>query len=268
MKRVARWDYSISANEFTTEIWERVYPSGTYESLETGYPRNDVLANATAGAPRPGARRAGHRAGPEGGALHAHAPRVPPGVRAAARPRALVAAARPEHVVVLMRAHYFYGGDGDTAGGRPRGSSTSRRTRRIEDLCLAVRPAGHRLLVADVRLRRARPADRHLRARTGTTYRDRARHVLRPAGRARPARSRRTAGRADRRAALRAGRGRRQCRAPAARSGPDSVPSRTAGRPSAWCAGSGRAADPARRVRPPRPRLRTTTSAPAVKEEA
>jgi CDP-glycerol glycerophosphotransferase len=47
MKRVQRWDYSISANEFTTEIWERVYPSGTYESLETGYPRNDVLATAT-----------------------------------------------------------------------------------------------------------------------------------------------------------------------------------------------------------------------------
>jgi CDP-glycerol glycerophosphotransferase len=46
MKRVQRWDYSISANEFTTEIWERVYPSGTYESLETGYPRNDVLATA------------------------------------------------------------------------------------------------------------------------------------------------------------------------------------------------------------------------------
>jgi CDP-glycerol glycerophosphotransferase len=47
MKRVARWDYSISANEFTSEIWERVYPSGTYESLETGYPRNDELARAT-----------------------------------------------------------------------------------------------------------------------------------------------------------------------------------------------------------------------------
>jgi CDP-glycerol glycerophosphotransferase (TagB/SpsB family) len=47
MRRVQRWDYSISANEFTTEIWERVYPSGTYESLETGYPRNDELARAT-----------------------------------------------------------------------------------------------------------------------------------------------------------------------------------------------------------------------------
>ncbi len=46
IRRVGRWDYSISANSFTTEIWERVYPSGTYESLETGYPRNDALANA------------------------------------------------------------------------------------------------------------------------------------------------------------------------------------------------------------------------------
>ena len=46
MKRVARWDFSISQNAFTTEQWERVYP-GTYESLETGYPRNDVLATAT-----------------------------------------------------------------------------------------------------------------------------------------------------------------------------------------------------------------------------
>jgi CDP-glycerol glycerophosphotransferase len=48
MSRVARWDISVSANEFSTEIWERVYPSGTYRSIETGYPRNDVLVNHTA----------------------------------------------------------------------------------------------------------------------------------------------------------------------------------------------------------------------------
>jgi CDP-glycerol glycerophosphotransferase len=47
LRRCARWDYSISANPFTTPIWERVYPT-RYESLEVGYPRNDVLANATA----------------------------------------------------------------------------------------------------------------------------------------------------------------------------------------------------------------------------
>jgi CDP-glycerol glycerophosphotransferase len=47
MRRVSRWDYSVSANPHTTVIWERVYPF-PYETLETGYPRNDALANATA----------------------------------------------------------------------------------------------------------------------------------------------------------------------------------------------------------------------------
>jgi len=46
LRRVSRWDYSVSANPHTTPIWERVYP-GEYETLEVGYPRNDVLANAT-----------------------------------------------------------------------------------------------------------------------------------------------------------------------------------------------------------------------------
>jgi CDP-glycerol glycerophosphotransferase len=46
MRRCARWDYSVSSNVFSTLIWERVYPL-PYESLETGYPRNDVLVNAS-----------------------------------------------------------------------------------------------------------------------------------------------------------------------------------------------------------------------------
>jgi len=46
LRRCARWDYSISANAFSTIIWERVYPA-RYESLEVGYPRNDMLVNAT-----------------------------------------------------------------------------------------------------------------------------------------------------------------------------------------------------------------------------
>jgi CDP-glycerol glycerophosphotransferase (TagB/SpsB family) len=46
LRRCARWDYSVSQNAFTTPIWERVYPA-RYESLEVGYPRNDVLATAT-----------------------------------------------------------------------------------------------------------------------------------------------------------------------------------------------------------------------------
>jgi len=46
LERVARWDYSVSSNPHSTAVWERVYP-GDYETLEVGYPRNDVLANAT-----------------------------------------------------------------------------------------------------------------------------------------------------------------------------------------------------------------------------
>jgi len=46
MHRADRWDYSITANAFTTQMWERAYPCG-YQSLETGYPRNDRLATAT-----------------------------------------------------------------------------------------------------------------------------------------------------------------------------------------------------------------------------
>jgi CDP-glycerol glycerophosphotransferase len=45
LRRCARWDFSISQNAFTTPIWERTYPM-RYESLEVGYPRNDVLVNA------------------------------------------------------------------------------------------------------------------------------------------------------------------------------------------------------------------------------
>lgn len=41
-RRSAYWDFSVSQNAFSTAIWERVYP-GSYETLEVGYPRNDVL---------------------------------------------------------------------------------------------------------------------------------------------------------------------------------------------------------------------------------
>ena len=46
LRRAARWDYSISSNAFSTEIWKRVYPT-PFETLEVGYPRNDRLATAT-----------------------------------------------------------------------------------------------------------------------------------------------------------------------------------------------------------------------------
>src|SRR6476661_4502035 len=45
-KRSQRWDYSVHANPFTTRAWATAYAGLDYTPLETGYPRNDVLANA------------------------------------------------------------------------------------------------------------------------------------------------------------------------------------------------------------------------------
>ncbi|MFT9787495.1 CDP-glycerol glycerophosphotransferase family protein [Streptomyces rhizosphaericola] len=47
LERVDRWDYSLSANQYSTEIWERVYPCA-FEPIDSGYPRNDVYFRATA----------------------------------------------------------------------------------------------------------------------------------------------------------------------------------------------------------------------------
>ncbi|MCY1137478.1 bifunctional glycosyltransferase family 2 protein/CDP-glycerol:glycerophosphate glycerophosphotransferase [Actinoplanes sp. Pm04-4] len=47
MRRADRWDFSVTANPFTTVAWESAYPSA-HETLEVGYPRNDRLAAATA----------------------------------------------------------------------------------------------------------------------------------------------------------------------------------------------------------------------------
>jgi CDP-glycerol glycerophosphotransferase len=46
LRRCERWDYSVSSNVFSTLVWERAYPL-RYESIESGYPRNDVLSTAT-----------------------------------------------------------------------------------------------------------------------------------------------------------------------------------------------------------------------------
>ncbi|MEJ3749897.1 bifunctional glycosyltransferase family 2 protein/CDP-glycerol:glycerophosphate glycerophosphotransferase [Actinomycetes bacterium KLBMP 9797] len=46
MARADRWDFSVTANTFTTQMWDRAYPCD-YETLETGYPRNDRLVTAT-----------------------------------------------------------------------------------------------------------------------------------------------------------------------------------------------------------------------------
>ena len=46
MRAVDRWDFNLSSNRYSSEIWERIYPS-YFEELEYGYPRNDRLLTAT-----------------------------------------------------------------------------------------------------------------------------------------------------------------------------------------------------------------------------
>jgi CDP-glycerol glycerophosphotransferase len=109
LERIARWDFSVSSNPHSTSVWERVYP-GTYETLEVGYPRNDVLAAATPDTVA--AARAGLGIAP-GKTVVLYAPthreyeeEYVPRLDLAQ----LVDALGPDHVV-LARLHYFYDSD-------------------------------------------------------------------------------------------------------------------------------------------------------------
>ncbi|MFF3062679.1 CDP-glycerol glycerophosphotransferase family protein [Streptomyces sp. NPDC057909] len=46
LERADKWDLSLTSNQHSTEIWERVYPCA-FEAIEYGYPRNDVYFRAT-----------------------------------------------------------------------------------------------------------------------------------------------------------------------------------------------------------------------------
>lgn len=46
LRRSDRWDVNLSANRFSTLVWERAFPS-PFTSLESGYPRNDALLRGT-----------------------------------------------------------------------------------------------------------------------------------------------------------------------------------------------------------------------------
>ncbi len=45
LRRSDNWDFAISSNAYSTEMWGHAYPC-QYTWLEVGYPRNDVLVNA------------------------------------------------------------------------------------------------------------------------------------------------------------------------------------------------------------------------------
>ncbi|MGW2212580.1 CDP-glycerol glycerophosphotransferase family protein [Streptomyces sp. NPDC001781] len=138
LSRIDKWDYSVSANSHSTRMWERAYPA-RYTSLDHGYPRNDVFYTATAADVRAARERLGI---PPGRTAVLYAP-THRDYEAGFTPRldlATLADRLGEDTVLLVRAHYFYG------GGAASPLTGLRRTGRIvdvstydpvEELCLA-----------------------------------------------------------------------------------------------------------------------------------
>jgi CDP-glycerol glycerophosphotransferase len=129
MKRVSRWDYSVTANPHTTLVWERVYPY-PYRTLETGYPRNDALANATEDDVRRLREQLGIAPG-QVAVLYAPTHRDWQVDYAPVLDVEAVAAALGPEFVLLDRTHYFYAG----RPGRLARDVTAYPS--VEELCIA-----------------------------------------------------------------------------------------------------------------------------------
>lgn len=136
LARADRWDYNLSANPFSSLVWQRAFPSG-FTTLESGYPRNDVLVTATA-QDVAAARRALGVADDATTVLYAPTHRdTDTGFTARIDLDRFAEALGPD-VVVLVRTHYYYPGAPDitprTGGGRIIDVS---RHPRVEPLLLA-----------------------------------------------------------------------------------------------------------------------------------
>ena len=135
-RRVSRWDYSITSNAFSTLIWERAYPA-RYETLEVGYPRNDVFVNATDAEIdriRDGLGIAsGQRTVLFAPTHREYLPRYTSTVDIAR-----LADALGEEYVIMVRVHYFYGGglEFEQRAGTGRVLDVTGHPA-VEDLCLA-----------------------------------------------------------------------------------------------------------------------------------
>ncbi|MCQ4213043.1 bifunctional glycosyltransferase/CDP-glycerol:glycerophosphate glycerophosphotransferase [Streptomyces longispororuber] len=130
-----QWDYSLSSNPHSTQVWERVYPSAAYTPLEAGYPRNDVYFTTGDDEIRRIRRELGIADG-QRAVLYAPTHRD---YQKGFLPRldlARFADALGDDHVVLVRAHYFYGTRAGLADAHPRLLDVTGHDR-VEDLCLA-----------------------------------------------------------------------------------------------------------------------------------
>ncbi|MDH6125560.1 bifunctional glycosyltransferase/CDP-glycerol:glycerophosphate glycerophosphotransferase [Kitasatospora sp. GP82] len=134
---VARWDFLVSPNPHTSEHFSRAFP-GRYELLETGYPRNDRLANATAAEVAAVRERFGLAEG-ERAVLYAPTHREGEGGYVPRLDLRELAGRLGSRYTLLLRTHYFHtGGTGEltTGAGAARIVDVSAHPT-VEDLCLA-----------------------------------------------------------------------------------------------------------------------------------
>ncbi|MFE1956213.1 CDP-glycerol glycerophosphotransferase family protein [Streptomyces sp. NPDC059524] len=136
LERVDKWDFSLSSNQHSTEIWERVYPCA-FENIDSGYPRNDVYFQATSADV---ARIRAELGIQDGQTAILYCPTVrdyQKGFIPRLDLERLCRELGPDHVV-LVRAHYFYGADPQLAALQERGLIKDvSRYPVVEDLCLA-----------------------------------------------------------------------------------------------------------------------------------
>nr|WP_203645711.1 bifunctional glycosyltransferase family 2 protein/CDP-glycerol:glycerophosphate glycerophosphotransferase [Streptomyces sp. SID14478] len=136
LERVDRWDYSLSSNQHSTEVWERVYPCA-FEAVDSGYPRNDVYFSATADDVTRIRTELGIK---EGQTALLYCPTVrdyQKGFMPRIDLERLCRELGPDHVV-LVRAHYFYGADPQLQALQERGLIKDvSKYPVVEDLCLA-----------------------------------------------------------------------------------------------------------------------------------
>ncbi|MFD9484898.1 CDP-glycerol glycerophosphotransferase family protein [Streptomyces sp. NPDC059991] len=130
--RVDRWDWSLSANPHSTETWSRAYPSAV-RHLESGYPRNDVYATATAESVA-AVRRSLGIAPDRRAILYAPTHREYERGFSGALDLVRVADALGPGTLLLVRAHYFH-----ASAGLPEhpGLLDVSAHPRVEELCLA-----------------------------------------------------------------------------------------------------------------------------------
>jgi len=106
LEHVARWDYLVSPNPHSSKAFGSAYP-GRYQVLETGYPRNDRLANASPAESAAIRERLGIPAGSTA-VLYAPTHREQHAGYVPALDLAALAAALGPDFTLLVRTHYFY----------------------------------------------------------------------------------------------------------------------------------------------------------------